>query len=449
MIIDTSEQLSTFITKYRISDAILIPIFSDINKHPRLNTVALIFVYLIDTQEKYVLINNHIDRIHDEVNLEEILNTSSKKKYLFNKKRLLHKFELNNSIDLDLLLYFKYSESNQIKDTETFAHQFFITRYYDKLKDINKIIPILKHVEHCEIMLEHALKILRECETYQFDNSFQYYNELVLHTLLDIEKNGLYVDEEKFINYFDKKSKNLLSIDRRVFSEYNMFTTTGRPSNRFGGINFSALNKDDTSRSCFTSRFDNGYLIEFDYDAYHLRLLAQLVGYKFPENISVHEYLAKHFFNKEIITQEDYSKSKEISFRQLYGGVQKEYENIHFFQNVSEYAKSIWTRVNSEGYIATPIFGRKLYLENFDDMNAPKLLNYLIQTVETEVNIIMFEQLNKFLEQYNTRVILYTYDSILIDYDCRDGKEILKEIKNIIEQNKKFPVKIKIGKNNV
>ena len=79
MIIDTSEQLSTFITKYRISDAILIPIFSDINKHPRLNTVALIFVYLIDTQEKYVLINNHIDRIHDEVNLEEILNTSTNK----------------------------------------------------------------------------------------------------------------------------------------------------------------------------------------------------------------------------------------------------------------------------------------------------------------------------------------------------------------------------------
>ena len=36
--------------------------------------------------------------------------------------------------------------------------------------------------------------------------------------------------------------------DGMFYSEYNLFTSTGRPSNRFGGINFAALNKKDGSR---------------------------------------------------------------------------------------------------------------------------------------------------------------------------------------------------------
>ena len=48
------------------------------------------------------------------------------------------------------------------------------------------------------------------------------------------------------------------------------------------------------SRNGFVSRFDDGVLIEMDYDAYHLRLIADIIGYDFPDG-SVHEYLGKQY----------------------------------------------------------------------------------------------------------------------------------------------------------
>ena len=39
-------------------------------------------------------------------------------------------------------------------------------------------------------------------------------------------------------------------------------------------------------------------LFEFDYDAYHLRLIADLIGYDFPDS-SIHEHLGKLYFKKD------------------------------------------------------------------------------------------------------------------------------------------------------
>ena len=82
----------------------------------------------------------------------------------------------------------------------------------------------------------------------------------------------------------------------------------------FGGINFAALNKSDGTRKKYISRYgDNGCMIEMDYDAYHLRLIAEIVGYEFPEG-SVHQYLADQY-------GVDYDKSKSLSFKYLYGEI--------------------------------------------------------------------------------------------------------------------------------
>ena len=78
-----------------------------------------------------------------------------------------------------------------------------------------------------------------------------------------------------------------------VYSEYNPYTATGHASNRFGGLNFAALNKKMGSRKQFISRFGkDGMLVEMDYDAYHLRLIGVVMSYEFPEG-SVHEHMAR------------------------------------------------------------------------------------------------------------------------------------------------------------
>ena len=64
---------------------------------------------------------------------------------------------------------------------------------------------------------------------------------------------------------------------------------------------------------------------------------------------------------------------------------------------------------------------------------------------ETENNMNVITGIKEYLKDKDTKLVLYSYDSFLFDYSQKDGKHILKELKNIIENNK-FPTKIKAGK---
>ena len=46
------------------------------------------------------------------------------------------------------------------------------------------------------------------------------------------------------------------------------------------------------------------------------------------------------YFNKEKLTDEEYAKSKELTFKQLYGGVFKEYRELPFFKAMNEYVEN-------------------------------------------------------------------------------------------------------------
>ena len=77
-----------------------------------------------------------------------------------------------------------------------------------------------------------------------------------------------------------------------IYTQYNFKTLTGRPSNKFKGVNYAALNKENGQRECFIPRNDN--FIEFDIGAYHPTLLAKLVGYDFG-NKDVHMAFAEMY----------------------------------------------------------------------------------------------------------------------------------------------------------
>jgi hypothetical protein len=86
--------------------------------------------------------------------------------------------------------------------------------------------------------------------------------------------------------------------DNKIYTQYNLYNFTSRPTNSFNGINFAALNKDNGSREAFIPQ--NDILFEFDYEAYHPRILAKLIGYEFEE-ASVHTHLGKMYFKTEKI----------------------------------------------------------------------------------------------------------------------------------------------------
>ena len=82
---------------------------------------------------------------------------------------------------------------------------------------------------------------------------------------------------------------------------------------------------------------------------------------------------------------------------------------------------------------------RQGYVNEF--FNQSKLLNYIIQSNETSTNVTILEQVLDYLKDKQTKLVLYVYDSILLDYSKEDSKQVLLDIVNLI----KYPVNIKQG----
>jgi hypothetical protein len=231
-----------------------------------------------------------------------------------------------------------------------------------------------------------------------------------------IEANGLKINKEVYETFFHKVEGEY------VYTQYNLKTLTTRPSNSFGGVNFAALNKENGCRGSFIARNDG--LIEFDISAYHPTLAARLVGYSFG-NKDIHMDFATMY-------GVDYKKAKELTFKQLYGGVFEQYKNLEFFRKVQAYTDDLWDTFQYQGWIEMPQSKYILRKENTEDMKPQKLFNYVLQNLETSTNVLILWEILKLLRGKKTKLVLYTYDAFLFDYS-NEEKELLKEIKKIIE----------------
>ena len=383
---------------------VLLQMYSDVNTHPQENRVSCYYVDFQD--EQYIVPIHHTEKYQDNIEMIETEQTI----FVQDLKRYQHN-TLVFSKDVRDMNWSYYLQTNQSYDTEqhlTSAHQHYYRLHYDK-DNVNDLVPLVKHIEYFKPIA---------------DNLYQQYQEqdqTILTTLHHIEKQGL------------KTYKKM------TYSEYNPYTSTGRPSNRFGGMNFAALNKSDGSRKQFISRFNNGMLVEMDFDAYHLRLIGEIIGYEFPKT-SVHEHMAELYGLP-------YDEAKALSFKYLYGGITDEVSDNPFFSKVNDYIKLLWQDFQTNNFVKSYIYNRTIFKKNLSDMNPNKLFNYMIQLMETENNVKILNELQPKLEQYESKLVLYNYDSFLFDFDTKDGLEFLNMVKKTIESGGKYPVKISKGVN--
>ena len=415
--IENSTEFNAFLYDYEKADEIiLIPIPIDHKKHPIETKVSFVF-FLVDGSA-YVLPFNHTDGLCLDVGDLRILNRKDKQIYTLDKKQAYHLTHLDNLIDVNLLNYWNTGLKTDfdLYSDDTIRH--YHMKYYEK-KNINASIPIMKFSSHLYKIVTEMQVIVSKYDT----PDIMTYNDDMFDNFIYIENNGLQ------------------TTNGVVYSEYNPFTSTGRPSNRFGGTNFAALNKSDGSRAKFISRFGGkGKLVEFDYDAYHLRLIADKVGYKFPEG-SVHEHMAKFY-------GVDYEEAKKLSFQYLYGFIPQDVIQINpYFSRVHDYIEELWKEYNSKEFIVSDIYNRRIYKKNLSDMNANKLFNYTIQLMETENNMKVLSKLIPEIKDDRSKLILYSYDSFLLDFNMEDSLTYLSKVKKILEQNDKFPVKVSWGLN--
>ena len=413
MIIEKDNQLDDFLLENQNKDCFLIPILSDVNRHPLENTLCAVYVKIIDGNEG-LLCFNHGETL--KLSLEKVLTLDKLgRKFVRDKKQLNHIVKLEDVVDVNLQYYMSKNEPLDWDELSTNTHDYFY-RVMWKMKNTNRIIPILKHLELCREQVE----IL---ERYFNLPIHEEYNDEIIDSLSFIESSGLRKDDEM------------------VYSEYNLFTSTGRPSNRFGGINFAALNKKDESRKPYTSRFQDGILVEIDYDAFHLRLIGHILDYQFPKG-SVHEHMSEFYGDV------DYETSKSTSFQYLYGRIpQQVIDTNPFFSRVDKYIGKIWGKFKTQQFIESDIYNKRIYKKNLSAMNRNKLFNYMIQLLETENNMKVMSELIPFLKDKQSKLILYSYDSFLFDFKLTDGLDFLKGVKEILEQDGVFPTKSSKGLN--
>jgi len=398
-LVDTNERLAKRIQSLSRDSIFVYPIVSSLNKHSAQTRISSL---VISDGNVDLFVNYH--NIDSEVVSDPIDFSEFKTVCVYKLKEFLYHYQYptSNLYDLEAKLF---HDAEDFDIDEGAIYTIFRRRQAPRANDL---IPIWKHYEE---FLKWKSKWLQNVTACSF-------SRLYPKSLFYIEKNGI---------------QTTTGLE---YTHYNFLTTTSRPSNAFGGINYAALPKDGETRSRFVSRFDGGKLYQLDFDGYHLRLIGSLIDVQIPLDIKAHKWLANQY-------GVDDSTAKAITFRQLYGGVQDEYKHIPFFQKVSAYVDYLWSQFTMKKFVETPILNRKIKWS--DDLNKNKLFNYILQSVETERNIIIIDKLSRLTDK-KSKPVLYTYDSILFDIHPDDGIDYVKTVMSIMQIGG-YPTDVEVGDN--
>lgn len=408
------------VTEYNKSDlqkrlstevAYVYPIFVDQHKHRAENAWSSLHV-LFEDNTYYCIPYDHPDAI------------SIEEDFSFDHKVItLHKKNLfsGNVIDLASILHLNGVAIPEERDFYTP----FLTQLKErfKTKNLHKSVPLSIWMLVCKALLLRCKTLYNQYKDTEDTSAFKFINEITIPTLDWIECNGIWTTDSKY-----------------VFSSYNIHTATGRPSNAFGGINFAALNKNDGTREKFISRFgENGTLVQFDYEAFHLRLAGKLMGYELPTT-SLHTYLAQQYYGTDDITEEQYNDSKARTFALMYGQTD-DTGGVEFFQKMKEYSYKLWEEYRQNGFVLSET-DRKVTVQ---DPNQSKVFNYLMQLTETEEAIFRVKDVCDFLGTHRSKVILYTYDAILLDVH-NDELDFMENVSKLLSAGG-FPIRQYRGDN--
>ena len=373
--------------------------------HPVENSICCIYIRPLQDYKGYLFPIYHTE-VEEKLFEDKVflLIKNLEKIYCRDKKEFLHYFPLKQLIDITL------TSPTYIQFTP--AHEFLYHKYPNK-QDINTIVPIVKHYEYCEALFEELEHLIDKPVN-------KFYNDKVSWVFNGIERAGLFVDNTLYNDYFDKDIDGCV-----VYTQYNIKTLTTRPSNNFNGINYAALNKENGCRKVFITR--NSKLVEFDITAYHPTLLSRLVGYDFGDK-DIYSHFAE-------VYGLDRQEAKILTLQQLYGGILSQYKDLEFFRKVQAYVDDLWDTFQHQGFIKCPISGYEYYKDKLENMNPQKLLNYVLQNLETSFNVRILWDIFKILKGKKTKIVLYTYDSFLFDWD-KEEKQVLQDINQIFTKHK-------------
>jgi len=278
---------------------ICVPITSNANKHQ--SEVAIVGLYLAFGigEDRYINFT-HPDEIDTDITLQEI--KLHPKSLVFNKKVLVNN-NFNDGFDVNSYLHYYATTTINPQEFYPKGMEYLANKFY-KIEDLGHVIPLVNQLEWARGIAKYVLRL----KPFDFTSQkcINYCNDFI-EVFHEIEKNHIVVGDEI-------KKQN-----------YMWYTATGRPSNAWGGFNFSAMNKKDGTRDKIRSRFEGGKIVQFDYDAFHIKLLAKILDYHF-------DYHPYEQIRDELGIDMDYDQFKGKVFQNIYGTITPEFMGHPFFQ---------------------------------------------------------------------------------------------------------------------
>lgn len=365
---------------FQDTPCIAIPFKTNDNLHPSESEIVALYLYFVDGTFK--LINfSHPDALISEHTLSEI--TLHPHSLVLDKKFLsYHRFY--DGIDLNSYLHYYIDDIVNPRDFYTKTIETFNSRYYTS-KKLNQIIPLSKLIELAENIILYTLPYFKPEKI--SDKCVSYCND--------------FVDVFSFIEATD-----ILVGDEIKKQNYMWYTATSRPSNSWNGFNFSAMNKNDGTRNKIKTVYENGKIVQFDYDAFHIKLLADILDYKF----SKHPY--------EEITEQlnltiPYDEVKVKVFQNIYGNITEQFLQHPFFQRVQAMIDELYEQYQTEGYIESHYYGKRF--REIEDPTPNKVFNYFLQSLETEYNVLKIKKMNDESIWNGVTILMYLYDAFVFD----------------------------------
>ncbi len=287
------------------------------------------------------------------------------------------------------------------------------------------------------------------------DHSINNYKRLIVAARAEqiLENCKIHVDVAK-LNLFNKanttpeKQKYILSARETGFvntSYSSRGKITARMFNKSGALNLITLSDSDILK-CINSRYENGFIVEFDYSAYEFGIICNILHYTDFDDIDVPTRIANDL-------DIDRDVAKKLIYGVMYGMANStvnsmidEGQQDLFYQTFSdlfaakeEYLANQEDLFSSTQYVINS-FGRKIYPKQ-----KRNIFNNIIQSNGSEIlmdTICRIGSLNKF------NLLFHRFDSLFFDIDRGSLKQQVPEIIELMLKNErsfKLHTSISIG----
>src|ERR1035437_3413765 len=187
--------------------------------HASASTLSAILVKDLETDKTYAFSFGHPD-CSFQICLGDFINSIqiqlTRKVWCFDKKSSDQLLRIPNYLDIDLFTHLQKNWILDLNTCETSAHK-LIKRNNYRQRNINNVIPLLKHKEMFEEMCDKVRVIVNLSD--ELDAGYIKENSTILGTLAELENTGIHVNRDCFKNHFDASVYD----NDIVYSQYNVY----------------------------------------------------------------------------------------------------------------------------------------------------------------------------------------------------------------------------------